>query len=141
LFNVIPCIKSNECLFKHINSKFDLEELYILNNKYQKYMEVAKLNIKSYLLERSNVNYDMIALKCYNVLRNEKSSNYYQLLSQQGLDIDIFIIIDSFTGFIETNSNMLKKELSLYRGIDTVDIENKTTCLFNYLYFLEEKPI
>ena len=104
-------------------------------------MEVAKLNIKSYLLERSNVNYDMIALKCYNVLRNEKSSNYYQLLSQQGLDIDIFIIIDSFTGFIETNSNMLKKELSLYRGIDTVDIENKTTCLCNYLYFLEEKPI
>lgn len=137
---------------KLIDSKKTIEEikLYIESNfkvklndeltkiKYSRLIRVTELNclnsIKGKNLTESNLSFNI-----FEIIENEISSKYYlDLKNNMRLNQSVCIVLDMTTGYIESNSELLRKELYLYQGINKYDIENNTPDLITYLLFLEE---
>lgn len=92
-----------------------------------------------YSLKGINLTESDLSFNIFEVIENEASFEYYRDLEKNMyLNQSLYIVLEMTTGYIESNSNMLKTELYLYQGITKYYIENNTPDLITYLLFLED---
>lgn len=137
---------------KLIDSKKTVEEIKIyIENKFEiklndkltkiKYSNLIKMTEFNCLNSIKGVNLTESDLSFYifEVIENEASSIYYMdLKNNNRLNQSVCIVLEMTTGYIESNSDILRKELYLYQGVNKYDIDNNTPDLITYLLFLEE---
>lgn len=85
-----------------------------------------------------------INLHLYQVLFNEKSAPYYQDISNDTTYIayfeekTVYIIAEDTRGIIETNSNLLFRDVTIARGVTKKQLEDKDLSLIDYLPFFNQ---
>lgn len=129
-------------IINYINNKFNLKEIEKDAIKYQHQIEITKINCMNAESNRNKVNYEDMNITAYEIIKDSLSADYYlayDYYSTISSILPIFLIIESNTGYLYSNSNDLMKHLILYQGISQDDIDNNTDNLTLYLRLLDEK--
>lgn len=132
--------KTSSELCNYIKNKFDIIDVSKKNDVIAKEkFEFKKNCLSSWYNSDKSLNQDNLVLNSYIIIKNSKSNFYYQKFGQKYLKDSIYVIIESNTGYISSNSDELNNELYLYRGVSNLDIINNSPDLFLYLELLNEK--
>lgn len=83
-------------------------------------------------------NLDNLNFVPYEIVRNEKSDHYYNLMREATSDDErIIVIIESQLNEITSNCQELKVDLIIERGIDTYHVNQETPDFFTYLMLFD----
>ncbi|MCL6479491.1 MAG: hypothetical protein K6T65_13985 [Peptococcaceae bacterium] len=137
---IIPGEKNVDELIEYLKRKVDIVEISateLVNPILQfiTYNVVHCIRNKQLKLTADELNF--IA---YKLIRNDKSTSYYQNdyvhVGEQEDDI-IFVVLETKTGSIYSNSNKLQLELFVEQGVSQYDYDNETLMLVSYLSYLD----
>lgn len=85
-----------------------------------------------------------ITLHMFQVLLNERSAPYYQDIKNDTTYMayfeqeTVYILVEDTLGIIETNSNLLFRQVKIARGVTQKDLEDKDLPLLDYLSIFNE---
>ena len=136
----IVIVDKKEPTTEIIKKLVDIKELplEIINNKHLKITyDNAKNSIHSKLNEE-------IILRLYQVIPNERSREYYEDIQSDTCYLaffeekTVYMIADDSIGIIETNSNLLMKNVEIERGVTKNDINERNIFLNTYLSRFED---
>lgn len=101
-----------------------------------------KMTILNYINANNNdlikPNLDNLNFITYEVVRNEKSDHYYNLMSENTIDDErILVIIESQLNEITSNCQELKVDMIIERGIGTSHVNQETPEFFAYLMLFD----
>jgi len=83
-------------------------------------------------------NLDNLYFVSYEIVRNEKSDHYYNLMRERTSDDErILVIIESQLNKITSNCQELKVDLNIERGIDIFHVNEETPEFFAYLMLFD----
>lgn len=153
IFNVIHCLR-NEKLNISIGENTNIQPfknaLKVSTSKVNKQggvhtdtaEKIRKLTEQSNSVPKeSKLTTDDLNFVAYKILKNPKSNSYYQYdyahFIVQGDDF-IFVVFETTTGVIQSNSSKLMLELHIEQGVSQYDYDNETSLFINYLASLDQ---
>lgn len=137
---IIPGEKNADELIEHLKKKVYIVEIpptELVNPILESitYNFVHCIRNKQLKLTAGELN-----LVAYKLIRNDKSTSYYQNdyvhVGEQEDDI-IFVVFETRTGSIYSNSDKLQLELFVEQGVSEYDYDNETLMLVSYLSYLD----
>lgn len=126
--------KSSIEILQHFNGILDFEDISKCPSVLSTEKSLFKINcIYAYDNERLNLSIEELDVYCYILQRNSKSEKYFQSINDNIGDSVIYFFIETKTGYIDSNCNILYLELIKYRGVSETDINSNS---LNYNYYL-----
>lgn len=137
--NLIGQVKTIEEIKLYIEKKFEIKFIdKFTKNKYFNLIKMTEFNCLN-SIKGVNLTESDLVFNIFEVVENEVSSIYYRDLNDNmRLNQSVCIVLEMTTGYIESNSDVLRRELYLYKGVSKYDIDNNTPDLITYLLILEE---
>lgn len=140
LIDVRECSKGNMPKF-YLEQK--TEQMYYSNRNISDSVKREEFLLNPSLDYGKKINMENIDLTLYEVIKNEKSMQYYRenFDSSNILffndDKVIYVVIDQYLGLADTNSNLLLKNYLYSRGVIKDDLKDQTFFLWEHLISFE----
>lgn len=126
-------------IINYMKENFTLAEVDNSADRYQNKIEMAKVNCSNTEAYRNKIAIDDMDFLIYEIVKDKRSSSYYQEHEKLFLTISpISFIIETNTGYLYSNCNKLQLHMILFQGISQEDIDNDTGDLSLYLRLLDE---
>ncbi|MEG6522252.1 hypothetical protein [Desulfotomaculum sp. 1211_IL3151] len=150
IFNVIHCLRNerlNICLGENTNlhplkMTFKLSRARadkqggVHTDTAEKIRNLTKQSDS--VLNESKLTTDDLNFVAYKIVNNPKSNSYYQYDYAHFIENDlIFVVLETKTGFIHSNSGKLMLELRIEQGVSQYDYDNQTLLFIDYLASLD----
>ncbi len=137
-FHEIRPLQSVNDVISAFQKKLDIVETELSESEVI-FLKMTSLNyISAHKNDLLNPNLDNLNFVSYEIVRNEKSDHYYNLMRENTFDIErILVIIESQLNEITSNCEELKVDLIIERGIDTSHVNQETSEFFAYLMLFD----
>jgi hypothetical protein len=133
-----PNKKNYDEFLKLLHKKFNLK-LVNEDAKYRNMIELTKRSCMYSSYNNGKFKYEELNIQTYEIIQDELSYKYYEKYDENNLSLPpIYIMIETNTGFLNSNYNDILIQLILYRGISKKDIENNTDDLLVYLLIIDK---
>ena len=137
-FHEIRPLQSVNDVISRFQKKIDIVETELSESE----LIFLKMTILNYINAHNNdlikPNLDNLNFVSYEVVRNEKSDHYYNLMREIiSNDERIIVIIESHLNEITSNCQELKVDMIIERGIDTSHVNQETPEFFAYLMLFD----
>jgi hypothetical protein len=133
-----PCKKDINDIISYLNKTFKLKEIKEYSSRYTRTLNRFKTNcIHSIKNETNQYTIEELDILVYEIESDESSKIYYRD-SDYTKENPIYVMLETKTGYIDSNSSLLLKKLFIYEGISKFDIENNTHNLFFFLRMIDE---
>lgn len=121
-----------------LHKNFNLKLIDQENSTYFNKIELTKRSCMYSSYNNGKFKYEDLNIQAYEIIKDELSYKYYEKYDANNLSLPpIYIMIETNTGFLDSNYNELLMQLILYRGISKIDIENNTDDLQVYLLIID----
>lgn len=153
IFNVINCLRNeklNISIGENANRNPFIAALKVSKTRVGKQggVRVAAAEENRKLTEQSaavakesKLTTDDLNFVAYKIIKNPKSNSYYQYDYAHLFDFQednfIFVVFETKTGVIHSNSGKLLLELHIKQGVSQYDYDNETVLFIDYLSSLE----
>lgn len=137
---IIPGEKNVDELIKYLKNKVDIVEIST-TELVKSILQFITYNVVHCIRNKQpKLSEDELNFVAYKLIRNDKGNSYYQYdyvhINGQEDDL-IFVVFETRTGSIYSNSNKLQLELFVEQGVSQYDYENETLVLISYLSYLD----
>lgn len=137
-FHEIRPLQSVNAVISAFQKKIDIVETELSESE----AIFLKMTILNYINAHNNdliePNLDNLNFVTYEIVRNEKSDHYYNLMRENTIDDErILVIIESQLNEITSNCQELKVDMIIERGIDTSHVNQETPEFFAYLMLFD----
>jgi len=124
----------------YIHEKFNYIKINQDSKFYCNKIDITKINcLNAYKNIDKGITYNKLNIIAYEIIDDTYSAIYYKYQYQKTqFKEPIYILIETNTGYINCNNNLLNNELIIYQGISQYDIENNTFELSLYLRIIDE---
>jgi len=137
---ITPGEKSVEELIEHLKHKVDIVEIATTELR-KSILQHIIYNVINCIRNQQNLSADELNILAYKLIKNGKSNSYYQCnyahISDDEEDDIIYVVIETKTGAIHSNSSKLLLELFVEQGISQYDYDNETLIFDAYLGYLD----
>lgn len=137
-FHEIQPLQSVSDVISAFQKKLDIIETELSESE-AIFLKMTSLNyISAHKNNLIKPNLDNLNFVTYEIVRNEKSDYYYNLMRENTFDDErMLVIIESQLNEITSNCQELKVDMIIERGIDTSHVNQETPEFFAYLMLFD----
>lgn len=130
--------KNVDDIISFLKDNFSVNEIADNLSKYEKHIKNFKLNcINSIKNTTHQYTGEDLHVIIYEINIDENSEIYYRHCNLPK-EKKIYVMIETKTGYIDSNCSLLHKKLLIYEGISKFDIDNTSPKLLFYLRMIDE---